>query len=135
MEKIMYLVDTNIFLEALLEQQRTDEVKKLFRTKPLDDFYITDFSLHSIGVILFRLKQSELFIAFIKDLVLDGIGILTLRNSELLQLADIVSRYQLDFDDAYQYVSAKKYELQLISFDKDFDKTDIKRKEPIDILV
>lgn len=129
----MYLVDTNIFLEALLEQQRTDEVKKLFRTKPLDDFYIIDFSLHSIGVILFRLKQSELFNAFIEDLVLDGIGILTLRNSELLQLSEIVNRYHLDFDDAYQYASARKYDLQIISFDKDFDRTDIKRKEPIDI--
>jgi len=130
----MYLVDTNIFLEALLEQERTEEVKKLLKTKPLDDFYITDFSLHSIGVILFRLKQSELYNSFIEDLILDGIGILTLRNSELLQISEIVVRYNLDFDDAYQYVSAKKYDLQFLSFDKDFDKTDIKRKEPIDIL-
>ncbi len=130
----MYLVDTNIFLEALLEQQRTDEVKKLFRTKSLDNFYITDFSLHSIGVILFRLKQSELYSSFIEDLILDGIGILTLRNSELMQISEIVNTYNFDFDDAYQYVSAKKYGLQFLSFDKDFDKTDIKRKEPIDIL-
>ena len=130
----MYLVDTNIFLEALLEQERTDDVKNLFKTKSLDYFYITDFSLHSIGVILFRLKQSELYNSFIEDLILDGLGILTLQNSEMLQLSEIVNRYQLDFDDAYQYISAKKYDLQLISFDKDFDKTDIKRKEPIDIL-
>lgn len=130
----MYLVDTNIFLEALLEQHRTDEVKRLFRTKPLDDFYITDFSLHSIGVILFRLKQSELYYSFIEDLILNGIEILNLRDSELLRLHDIAIQYNLDFDDAYQYVSAKKYDLQFISFDNDFDKTDINRKEPIDIL-
>jgi predicted nucleic acid-binding protein len=131
----MYLLDTNIFLEALLEQDRTDEVKKLFSTKPLDDFYITDFSLHSIGIILFRLKQPDLYNSFVKDLVLDGLGILTLRNSELLQLSEIADKFQLDFDDAYQYVSAKKYDLQLISFDQDFDKTDIQRREPIDVLV
>ncbi len=131
----MYLLDTNIFLEALLEQDRTDEVKKLFSTKPLDDFYITDFSLHSIGVILFRLKQPDLYNSFMRDLVLDGLGILTLRTSELLQLSEIADKFQLDFDDAYQYVSAKKYDLQLISFDQDFDKTDIHRIEPIDVLV
>lgn len=130
----MYLIDTNIFLEALLEQNRTDEVKRLFRTKPLADFYITDFSLHSIGVILFKLKQSRLYYSFIEDLILDGIGILSLRNSDLLKLHEISIRYDLDFDDAYQYVSTKKYDLQFISFDKDFDKTDINRKEPIDIL-
>lgn len=130
----MYLVDTNIILEALLEQQRTDEVKKLFRTIALDNFYITDFSLHSIGVILFRLKQSELYNSFIEDLVLDGIGILTLKPSDMLLLSENVKQFHLDFDDAYQYVSAKKYDLQIISFDKDFDTTDIKRKEPIDIL-
>ncbi len=130
----MYLLDTKIFLEALLEQQRTDEVKQLFKTIPLDDLYITDFSLHSIGVILFRFKQAELYCSFIKDLILDGMGILTLRDSELLELHDIAVRYHFDFDDAYQYLSAKKFGLQFISFDKDFDKTDINRKEPIDIL-
>ena len=29
---------------------------------------------------------------------------------------------------------AAKYELQLISFDKDFDRTERKRKEPIEVL-
>ncbi len=36
----------------------------------------------------------------------------------------------LDFDDTYQYFSAKKYNLTIISFDKDFDKTVIGRKTP-----
>jgi predicted nucleic acid-binding protein len=40
----------------------------------------------------------------------------------------------LDFDDAYQYAYqytlAQKYSLELVSFDKDFDKTDIVRIEP-----
>lgn len=130
----MYLVDTNIFLEALLEQERTEEVKKLFSIKPLDGFYATDFSLHSIGVILFKLAQFELYDSFIKDLIIGGIGILTLKNQELLQISEIAGRYNLDFDDAYQYVSAKKYDLLLLSFDRDFDKTDINRKEPVDIL-
>jgi predicted nucleic acid-binding protein len=39
----------------------------------------------------------------------------------------------LDFDDAYQYLAAKNHHLQLISFDKDFNKTDINKKEPQEI--
>ena len=43
-------------------------------------------------------------------------------------------KFNLDFDDAYQYAVAAKYELQLISFDTDFDRTERKRKEPIEVL-
>jgi predicted nucleic acid-binding protein len=37
-------------------------------------------------------------------------------------------RFNLDFDDAYQYVVAEKYNLTIISFDSDFDRTELKRK-------
>ncbi|NTV47430.1 MAG: PIN domain-containing protein [Chlorobiales bacterium] len=36
----------------------------------------------------------------------------------------------LDYDDAYQYTLARKYGLDLVSFDRDFDKTDMKRIVP-----
>ena len=54
-----YLIDTNVFLEGLLGQEKTKEVEKLFQTISLAQMAITDFSLHSIGVILFRLKKSR----------------------------------------------------------------------------
>lgn len=130
----MFLVDTNIFLEALLAQEKTKEVKSFFESIDLTKLYITDFSLHSIGVILFRLNKNELFDTFIQDLLLNGMGLLTLKSSDLLVLNKIVKRYNLDFDDAYQYVSAKNYNLDLLSFDKDFDRTDIKRKEPLEAI-
>ena len=43
-------------------------------------------------------------------------------------------KYDLDFDDAYQYTCAVKYNLKIISFDKHFDRTQLKRITPIDIL-
>ena len=38
--------------------------------------------------------------------------------------------FNLDFDDAYQYALAKKYNLKIVSFDSDFDKTDLERLLP-----
>jgi predicted nucleic acid-binding protein len=50
---MMFLVDTNIFLEILLTQDKKAICKK-FLDKNIGNLHITDFSLHSIGVILFR---------------------------------------------------------------------------------
>jgi len=129
----MYLADTNIFLEALLEQNRAAEVHLFFQSTDLDQICMTDLSLHSIGIILFRLKKFVLFISFLNDMVIDGIGILSLKPAELQTLDLVVPKFNLDFDDAYQYAVAKKHNLQLISFDTDFDKTDLKRKAPAEV--
>jgi predicted nucleic acid-binding protein len=42
--------------------------------------------------------------------------------------------FQLDFDDALHYATAKKHNFTLVSFDRDFDRTDLARKTPSDIL-
>ena len=39
----------------------------------------------------------------------------------------------LDFDDAYQYVAAERFDLEIVSFD-DFDRTSIGRLPPEDAL-
>jgi len=39
-------------------------------------------------------------------------------------------QFGLDFDDAYQYTAAEKYNLTLLSFDTDFDRTARGRKTP-----
>lgn len=130
----MFLADTNIFLEALLEQDKKDDVQTFLQTIDLSEIYITDLSLHSIGIILYRLKHSELFSSFIEDIIVDGIGILSLSHEELKTLNLTADKFSLDFDDAYQYSVATKYEMQIISFDTDFDRTERKRREPIEVL-
>lgn len=130
----MYLVDTNIFLEGLLEQERVETVRSFFKSIDLDKLFISDLSLHSIGIILFNLKKTDLFIAFLNDLVIDGIEVLSLSADELTKLDTVARGFNLDFDDAYQYFLAAENNLQLISFDKDFDKTERGRKEPVDVI-
>jgi len=51
---MMYLLDTNIFLKILLQREKSKAAKHLFITNPSIDLFITDFSLHSIGVFLFQ---------------------------------------------------------------------------------
>lgn len=51
----MYLVDTNIWLERLLDQEKSEEVGRFLAKTPTNRLIISDFSLHSIGVILDRL--------------------------------------------------------------------------------
>ena len=130
----MYLADTNIFLEALLGQDKKDEVQSFLQTIDLRSIFITDLSLHSIGIILYRLENFALFSSFVEDIIVDGIGILSLPPEDLKTLNLTADKFNLDFDDAYQYAVAAKYEMQLISFDTDFDRTDRKRKEPIEVL-
>jgi len=38
-------------------------------------------------------------------------------------VADYANSFGLDFDDAYQYALAVKYDLTIVSFDSDFDRT------------
>jgi len=131
----MYLIDTNIWLERLLDQERSSEVKSLLDRTPSERLFITDFSFHSIGIIMVRLNQEEAFLQFIRDAFIEGAAILvTLKPEDMPQLLQVIDRFNLDFDDAYQYTAAEKYDLTLISFDSDFDRTPRGRKTPAQIL-
>lgn len=60
-----FLVDTNLWLELLLNQQRAQEVRSLLQQNEGSDFALTEFSLYSIGIILTRLSKDEAFEHFI----------------------------------------------------------------------
>jgi predicted nucleic acid-binding protein len=133
--QLMYLVDTNIFLELLLEQERAEEAEQFLRKIPGKQLYLSEFSLYSIGIVLFRLQRHSAFIQLVDDLLLQNrVRLVQLGEAEMQDLARISREFGLDFDDAYQYVSAEKYDLTLVSFDSDFDKTERGRQTPIDIL-
>jgi len=130
----MYLIDTNIFLEGLLEQEKAESVRYFFQAVDMEKTFMTDLALHSIGIILFRLEKYELFTSFVEDMIINGMEILSSSPEDLMKLDRTAQQYNLDFDDAYQYMLAEKHQLQLISFDKDFDSTKIGRKEPSEIV-
>ncbi len=50
------------------------------------------------------------------------------------RLVAVIDHFELDFDDAYQYVAAEMYDLELVSFDGDFDRTERGRITPGEIV-
>lgn len=131
----MYLVDTNIWLERLLEQDRSGEVEQFLDHVPSDQLLMTDFSLHSIALILTRLGRQADLLRFIQDLFVDGsVTVVTLEPSAMQQVVAAMDGFGLDFDDAYQYVAAQAYEATLVSFDRDFDRTPAGRVTPAEAL-
>ena len=130
----MYHIDTNTFPEGFLEQEKAESVRYFFQAVDMEKIFMTDLALHSIGIILFRLGKYELFTSFVEDMIINGMEILSSSPEDLMKLDMTAQQYNLDFDDAYQYIQAEKHQLQLISFDKDFDSTKIGRKEPSEIV-
>jgi len=131
----MYLLDTNIWLERLLDQGRSGEVEEFLSSVPSERLFITDFSLHSIGVILGRLGCMPAFCSFIADLFIDGaVAVIALDPVQMKSLARTMELYRLDFDDAYQYTAAVEHSLVLISFDSDFERTPGGRLSPADVV-
>ncbi|MFZ5910107.1 MAG: PIN domain-containing protein [Chloroflexota bacterium] len=130
----MYLVDTNVWLELLLEQAKADEARQFFQGMESTSLAITEFSLYSLGVILTRLKKDDVFEDFLSDAIEDsGVMRIRLETAELKEILAVRRRYRLDFDDAYQYVAAGKYGFTLVSFDSDFDHTGLGRKQPSEV--
>ncbi|RQW79789.1 MAG: PIN domain-containing protein [Methanothrix sp.] len=131
----MYLVDSNVWLELLLEQERAEEVRQFLQAVRTDEFALTEFTLYSIGIITSRLNKKDVFAAFLSDVLEEtGIKRISLSLTDLMELLSAMQEQDLDFDDAYQYVAAKNNDLILVSFDRDFDKTDIIRKTPAMVL-
>jgi len=133
----MYLIDTNIFLEVLLEQERTEECKELLN-KVLEGeltAFVTSFSLHSIAIIMEKLKDLSAYQIFVETISeFKGIIFYSPSIHDEIGICKIAKEESLDFDDALHYYTAKKFGLTIISFDKHFDNKEIKRIEPRDIL-
>ena len=131
----MYLLNTNIFLKLLLDQERADDVEKLLRSVPRERCHISEFSLYSVGIVLVRCKLFDVFVRFVEDLIITGgICLLRLSAEDAKGLAVMAQRFNLDFDEAYQYAVATRYGLTIVSFDSDFDRTELGRKTPEDLL-
>lgn len=97
--------------------------------------FISDFSFHSIGVLLFHLKRHEVFGQFVQDIVVSGAAeIVALGGDDMEAVVETSQRFGLDFDDAYQYTAARKRDMTLVSFDTDFDRTDLKRITPAECI-
>jgi hypothetical protein len=97
-----------MFLEILLDQERKEECKN-FLNDNLGDLNVSDFSLHSIGVVLYRYQKDEIFQSFIKD-ILPKVDVVNLPIDAYSFVEDARKIHKLDFDDSYQYGLAHFYD-------------------------
>ncbi|GBC71103.1 hypothetical protein HRbin02_00881 [Candidatus Calditenuaceae archaeon HR02] len=126
----MYLIDANVILEVLYKRERWQQTASFLERvkKGEETAYILHFTVHAISAIL---GEPEL----VSKLIIEisswrGLGIISTSLDEELAAAEKAIRIGLDFDDGLHYYAAKKRGLTIISYDRDFDNTDIKRLEP-----
>ncbi len=127
----MILVDTNIFLELFLDQEKAEDVKQFLDKVSRGDIeaIVTDFTVHACEVLL---NNPNLILLFLRNI--EGSLGITIYNTSIgdgIASSMLMDKIGLDFDDSLQYYVAKKVGVEaIISFDKHFDKVDIVRREP-----
>jgi len=124
---MMFLLDSNIFLAVLLNEKK-DAACKEFLQDNQGKLCISDFTLHSIGVVLLRLGKTALFKKFLED-ALPLLSLVTLPLELYKDIPAVKDQNGLDFDDAYQYLVARHAGLTIVTLDRDFVKiSDVKVK-------
>ena len=68
-----------------------------------------------------------------EDIKRSGLRVASLDLPDYPAIVTYANEYHLDFDDAYQYAVAERYDLTIVSFDHDFDQTEKGRVLPMDI--
>ena len=128
----MYLIDTNIFLEILLEQEKSKECEALLKKIRNSSFlfYVSSFTLHSIEVIMIRNNKVNELMGFLSDVIVSKIIRIDTNSDDEINSVKAMKELKLDFDDSIQFYVCKKYNLKIISFDKHFDRTQVKRLAP-----
>jgi predicted nucleic acid-binding protein len=137
MDQQNIVIDANIFLEFLLKQERATESVQRMRAVERGSVvaFVTSFSLHTIEVILHRHKKHQLLADFLQRVRnAQGLTVYQTTTDEERTIALLAPQVGLDFDDALQYHVAKILSVPLVSYDRDFDPTDLKRLEPYHIV-
>jgi len=118
----------------ILDQEKSEDVEQLLYSHPIDSFYLTEFALYSICLVLIRHKMHNVLTRLTDDLPAEGgVHLVRLDLPEIKEVSKAAQRFDLDFYDDYQYIAAEKYNLTIISFDADFDRTELGRKTPAEV--
>ena len=131
----MILIDTNIFLEAALGQEKSDDCQELLTaiSESKIEATVTHFTVHGVAAVLARGQRVLDFFRAI-----EGSQGLTVYDSSIideLSIAILSEKISRDFDDTMQYFVAEKIGAEaIVSFDRHFDGLPIPRIEPAQIL-
>src|SRR3989344_2141271 len=126
----MFFIDTNIYLEWLLGRSKSKDCEKLLKLIEDNEFTAVSsrFSFYSIAIYLTRNKKNEELKKFLEYIFsLEKLLIVNTSVEDDLEIIKLMEETKLDFDDSLQYYIAKQLKCKaLITFDKDFNKTDMR---------
>jgi predicted nucleic acid-binding protein len=131
---VKYLLDANVWLAPMTGGPNASDADNLIRTAPPSTLATTDFVIHTLGIILTATNASGAFRDILDDLARRQVWTLHLAPSDLYAVLDRMGKLGLDFDDSFQYYVAERYDLTIVSFDADFDRTPRGRKTPAQVL-
>lgn len=127
----MILLDTNIFLEMFLKQDRAAQCEHLLDgiSEGELEAVVTRFSVHAVEEILGKAETASIFLRNLERST--GLVVYDTGNADIIATTIVQQKTKLDFDDALQYFVAKKLAVDyIVSFDRHFDGLDIERTEP-----
>ncbi len=131
----MYLVDTSVFLEIFLRRGKSPEAKKFLSQTPYSHLYITDITLYTLGLLLFKHRGHQAYVHLLNDMFQKGEAWrIQLMIENMSKVVEVSQKYEISFNDAYQYAAADLYNLTLVSYNDVFDKTERGRKTPAEVL-
>jgi len=141
MKEFKYFLDSNIFLRPIIRDdlKKVKECEELFGRIKRDKIqaFTSNLILAEIiwtGLKFYRIKKDEL-IEVLKG-ILDFKNLKIVDNFDSRLAIEIYEKFPIKFIDALIASNSKvfKKEMTIISYDKDFDKLNIKRKEPKEAL-
>ncbi len=130
------LIDSNIFLEVILEQERCDKCKVFLRgvLEGATIAYLSTFSIDSIVLSMMWKKAEKWKIeTFLNSLIgYKGLRFYQIKIKDRLKALKLMQKYSLDYEDAIiLQASISTNSEEIVSLDRHFDRVkEIKRIEP-----
>src|SRR3989344_6425823 len=120
------IIDSNIFLEVILEQERVESASEFLNEilKGEKQGFISTFSIDSIILNLVKnnAKKNKI-ISFLNGLLkYEGLRFYQIKIKDRIDALNLMSKHKLDYEDAVIVQSAISTSSdEIVSFDKHFD--------------
>ena len=87
---IGFLLDTNCFIQIVRNRPDPPNVQSLLQAVPLSRVFMSDYTMHSIGVVMSRFGQVNGYVSFLNGLgVGRGFGVAEIEVARLEHVATV----------------------------------------------
>ena len=128
-------IDTSVFIELLLGRDRAKESEALLNlvAEGQIEAVVSHFAVHAVGAMI---RSQQKLSEFLKDVETSkGLQVYDTTICDEQSVSILSGKMGLDFDDSVQfYVAKRTVSLAIVSYDKHFDKLDIPRTEPSQLM-